>query len=177
MPAAAVLLILVVAQASAKSFEEFGPSDFYKTFSWTNPDTDKVSKYAISTTRLTWDDAEEYCQTVFNGHLAAPSTQAENDFLKWTFSILVHPKDIHMMWFGGFRYSTNPNSFYFTNGEETTRKAYVAGMSTTAPNGIAAQGDPEYSDYRYAAYGTKGQDYGWVMFPQPGPEWPFICEA
>ena len=39
------------------------------------------------------------------------------------------------------------------------------------------QDNPEFADYRYAAYGSKGQEYGWVMFPQPGPQWPFICEA
>ena len=101
MRAAAVLLALFVAQASAKSFE-----DFYKTFSWTNPDTGKVSQYAISTTELTFDEAEKYCQTVFRGHLAAPSTQAENDFLKKTFGRLELPRDIIMMWFGGFKPKT-----------------------------------------------------------------------
>ena len=167
--AAAVLLALFVAQASAKSFE-----DFYKTFSWTNPDTGKVSRYAISTTELTFDEAEKYCQTVFKGHLAAPSTQAENDFLKKTFGLLVHPKDIHIMWFGGFKPKT---SWEFTNGEEMTIGASVTGWSTTAPNGIRIQVNPEFADYRYAAYGSKDQEYGWIMFPQPGPQWPFICEA
>ena len=174
--AAAVLLTLVLAQASAKNTGKF---EIFKQFYRTDPDTGKLTEYTIVLNEVAWDVAEKYCQTEFKGHLAAPSTQAENEFIRNTFYDSIKGEDIDkltMMWFGGFMPTTD---WEFTNGEEMTTGAYVTGWSTTAPNGIAAQDNPKYADDRYLAYGghEPGVRRGWVRFPQPGPRWPFICEA
>jgi len=165
----AVVLVVAVAQAAANYWDAKAPNQQDKdsswAFSWTDPCNGHESQYTVVTTRMGFQEAELYCQTEFNGHLASPSTESEDNAIRM--ALFRFPlEEYSFFWFGGIKVEDH---WEFANGQLME----YTGWYVSAP---AETGG-------YAAFWSEATYYDWVNFPQDEtpigamPQWAFICEA
>jgi len=159
------VLVVAVAQAAANLAPTQNKQEkLFWDFSWTNPCTGEESKYSVFTTPMGFHEAELYCQTEFNGHLASPSTEMEDMAIK--FALFRFPfGNYSFLWFGGHMVGDH---WEFTNGEMMNYTGW--------------HGNP--TDSNYGSFGPESNNFrDWVSLPQEDtpiggyPQFPFVCEA
>ena len=86
------------------------------SFSWQNPETGRNTTYHVILKELDFHAAEKHCYNKFNGHLAAPSSEVENEHLK--IKMFEHGAEVFEemnIWIGAIQVSSK---WHFLNGEK-----------------------------------------------------------
>ena len=110
------------------------------------PETKSVSEYEIVLQRMTWSEAETYCEER-GGHLAVITSQEEYD----TVIMKASQYNVPVLWVGGSR---SGDGFSWTTGEPFSFSAWAAGE----PNNDGG------SENRIGLMQVKGS---WAMYDMP----------